>query len=396
MLKKIARIFVVLIIFGALVRPALAVDKKVPIYFFWSKICSHCAKEKVFLASLEKKYDRVKIEDFEITGNRENLVLLKKIGIELQIDVSGVPFTAVGKYHFSGFLSDETTGRQIEEAVQCALENGCTDIVGDIINSEKGIAQSENRTIPETLDLPLIGKIKTKNFSLPAFTFVIALLDGFNPCAMWVLLFLISLLLGMKDKKKMWLLGTVFILASAFVYFLFMSAWLNLFLFLGFVFWVRILIGLAALGAGSYSLRDYWASREGGCEAVGDKKRERIFSRAKKIVQEKKLILALVGMALLAFGVNLIELVCSAGLPAIYTQILTLTKLSKWQYYLYLAFYVLIFMFDDLFVFFVAMVTLQAVGIQSKYARWSRLAGGLLMLLIGLLLLFKPEFLMFG
>ena len=104
----------------------------------------------------------------------------------------------------------------------------------------------------------------------------------------------------------------------------------------------------------------------------------------------------MIGIILLAFAVNLVELVCSAGLPAIYTQVLSLTPMPKWQYYLYLLFYILIFMLDDLIVFVIAMVGLKAVGIESKYARMSRLVGGIVILLIGLLMLIKPELLAFG
>jgi hypothetical protein len=105
--------------------------------------------------------------------------------------------------------------------------------------------------------------------------------------------------------------------------------------------------------------------------------------------------LALGGIVALAFAVNLVELVCSAGLPAIYTQVLALNGLHSWQYYLYILFYIFFFMLDDLFIFFVAMVTLQMTGVTTKYARVSRLVGGLVMLVIGLMLIFKPDWLMF-
>lgn len=248
----------------------------------------------------------------------------------------------------------------------------------------------------ESLTLPIIGTIQTANLSLPLLSVVIGLLDGFNPCAMWTLFFLISLLLSMKDKRRMWILGTAFIITSAFVYFLFLSAWLNFFLILGFLFWIRIIIGLVALGAGVYNLRDYYVNREGACKVAGSEKRRKTFDKLKNLAHERKFILALGGIILLAFAVNLIELVCSAGLPAIYTQILSLNTLSTWQYYSYILIYIFFFMLDDLFVFAIAMITLHAVGIQSKYARFSRLIGGILMLIIGALLLFKPEFLMFG
>ncbi|RLC29611.1 hypothetical protein DRH13_05465 [Candidatus Woesebacteria bacterium] len=248
----------------------------------------------------------------------------------------------------------------------------------------------------ESLTLPILGTIQTANLSLPALSVVMGLLDGFNPCAMWTLLFLISLLLGMKDKKRMWILGTTFIVTSAFVYFLFLTAWLNFFLILGFVFWVRIAIGLIAIGVGIYNLRDYHINRDAACKVTGGEKRKKTFDKLKGITHEKKFILALGGIILLAFAVNLVELVCSAGLPAIYTQILSISNLSPGQHYSYILLYILFFMIDDLVVFAIAMITLHAVGIQSKYARLSRLIGGILMLIIGGLLLFKPELLMFG
>jgi thiol-disulfide isomerase/thioredoxin len=378
-------------------KPTLSQSPSVSLYFFWAQGCPHCGKEKEFLVTLKNKYPQVEILDFDVSTSSKNIKLLQEVGKNLNADVSGVPFTVVGEHYFAGFHRAETTGLAIEEAVNCALQNGCTDVVGHLISSVTPQSQSQkNHTIPETLKLPFLGEIKTKTLSLPAITFLIALLDGFNPCAMWALLFLISLLLGMQDRKRMWALGTTFIVASAFVYFLFMAAWLNFLLFLGFVIWVRILIGLVALGAGGYNIRDYLVNPAGVCKVSHGRQRQKILEKLKTFTSQKQFLLALLGIILLAFAVNLIELICSAGLPAIYTQILTLSYLPLWQYYLYLLFYIFIFMLDDLFVFFAAMTTLHAVGLEGKYARYSRLIGGILMLLIGLLLLFKPELLMFS
>ncbi|MBN1263054.1 MAG: hypothetical protein JW991_01730 [Candidatus Pacebacteria bacterium] len=374
--------------------PIRAENGKVNLYFFWAYGCPHCANEKTFLESLGKKYPQLTINDYEVTGNKKNLELLKKIGQELSVNVSGVPFTVIGKQDFAGYYNDETTGKKIEEAVECAVRNGCEDLVVDLTTA--GDQQPEQKTVLKSVRLPIIGELEIKNLSLPVLTFVLALLDGFNPCAMWILLFLISLLLGMKDRKRMWILGTAFIVASALAYFLFLTAWLNLFLFLGYVFYVRLGIGLLALAAGGYYLRDYQVNKKGGCKVMGDKKRQRVFEKLRNIAQKKQFLTALGGMILLAFAVNLIELICSAGLPTIYTKVLSLAKLPAWRYYLYLVFYIIIFMLDDLFVFFTAMTTLRAVGVQSKYSRFSHLIGGILMLIIGALLLFKPEWLMFG
>jgi hypothetical protein len=246
------------------------------------------------------------------------------------------------------------------------------------------------------IDLPVFGTISSASFSLPVLTILIALLDGFNPCAMWVLIFLITLLLNMKDKKRMWLLGSSFILASGGVYFLFLSAWLNFFLVIGYIAWIRALIGLFAIGVGAYQLQDAWKNRYGACKMVEPKKRKLWFAKIESVVAQKQLFLAVVGMVILATAVNLVELACSAGLPAIYTQVLALSDLPSWQYYGLLFLYIFIFMLDDLIVFFVAMTTLKTAELEGKYARYSHIIGAAFIFLLGLLLVLKPEWLMFG
>lgn len=399
MKKTVAKIFLVFILFWLLALPVCGQEKEVAIYFFWSKTCPHCAQEKAFLSKLAQEKPQVELKSFEVSAG-ESIKLLQKAGEVLKADTRWVPFAVVGNQYFSGYTSDETTGQQIEQAVESALEHGCPDIFQDSATSAPDACPSEGfqkkEPIPETITLPILGNLKTKDVSLPALTIILGVLDGFNPCAMWALLFLISLLLGMKDRKRMWILGTAFIATSAFVYFLFMAAWLNLFLFLGFIVWVRIIVGLIALSASVYNLREYYVNREATCKVTGHTKRREIFTKLKEVTQRKEFFFALVGIILLAFAVNLVELVCSAGLPAVYTQALALSHLPSWQYYSYLLLYIFFFMIDDLFVFFGAMMTLHAVGIESKYARLSHLIGGLVMLLIGLLMIFKPELLMFG
>lgn len=408
MKNKINRIILTIaILFTALATSAFAQDSilssgdfnnpenKADLYFFWANGCPHCSNEKEFLKELEQKYLALEIHYLEVTRDKESIELLKRVGKELDVNISGVPFTVVGEHYFIGY--NNQTGVAIEEAVQCALQNGCYDAVGSLVTSSVPFSEPQKtKTIPEKIELPFIGEMETKNLSLPALTIIIGALDGFNPCAMWVLLFLISLLLGMEDRKRMWILGSVFIVTSAFVYFLFMSAWLNLILFLGFIVWVRIIIGLVAIIGGGYSLKEYFTNKEATCKVTNNEKRKKVFENLKAVTQKQKLWMAVGGIILLAFAVNLVELICSAGLPAVYVQILTLTELPAWQYYAYLVLYIFVFMLDDLFVFFVAMKTLQIAGITTKYTRAARLIGGVIMLIIGISLIFKPELLMFG
>jgi len=200
----------------------------------------------------------------------------------------------------------------------------------------------------------------------------------------------------LENKKRRWVLGASFIIASAAVYFVFMSAWLNLILFLGFIGLIRILIGLVALMAGGYSFKEFLFNKTTGCKVTNSEKRQKVFEKIRVVINQNSLFLAFGGIVALAFLVNLVELVCSAGLPAIYTQVLALNNLTTWQYYFYILLYILFFMLDDLIVFFVAMLTLELTGLTTKYTRYSKLIGGVLMLIIGFLLIFKPQFLMFG
>jgi len=383
--------------------PALAApdspgrEKTVNLYFFWSPGCPHCSQEKQFLAKLEKKYNHLRIHSFQVGDNRKNQELLYQVGRRLRVEVAGVPFTVVGQDYFSGWYDEKTTGAALEAAVQRNLENPGVDVVAALVASQPLLpCPLEKKAIPERIKVPLLGELETQKLSLGLLTVVIGALDGFNPCAMWVLILLLGFLLGMESQKKRWILGATFVVASALVYFLIMCAWLNLFLFLGFLFWVRLGIALVALGAGYYNLREYFAAKSGVCKVSTGGRRHKIINKIQEFIKRESFWLALGGIVLLAFAVNVVELICSAGFPVVFLQILSLTPLAKWQYYLYILLYIFIFMLDDLIVFFLAMITFQVTGMSTRYRRFSHLIGGFLMLLLGFLLIFKPEALMFG
>lgn len=371
----------------------------VTLYFFYGDSCPHCAKEEIFLKKLQEKYPSLEIKRFEVWYNSDNRKLLTRAAEILNAQVSGVPFTVIGNWFKVGYLDDETTGKEIEEQIKNCLKVSCPDSL-KLLNQNEGKKDKKvdlvlPSSLPEKISLPFLGEIKTKDLSLPFLTAVFGLADGFNPCAMWTLIFLIGLLLEMKDKKRMFLLGSAFILASGVVYFIFMAAWLNLFLFLGLIFWVRVLIGLVAVGGGVWSLKDFFTKPQAVCSTADSERKKTTFEKLKLAVRKESFWLALGGIILLAASVNLVELMCSAGLPAVYTQILSLNRLPLLSYYGYLLLYILFYMLDDMIVFGGAVLTFQLSGLSSKYSRWSRLVGGIILLILGMLLIFKPEWLMF-
>ncbi len=396
-IKRLASLGLIAV-FGVLFFGRVHASEPINLYFFWGRGCPHCAKEKEFLNELANKDNTVKVHEYEVWYSKENRTKLEFISKKLNVEVNGVPFLVIGDQYFVGYMSNDTTGKEILKLIDKAKTSNCPDLLAEEKSAEPAEREncSETTTSTNSPQLPKIGNINLNTLSLPTLTVVMGFLDGFNPCAMWTLLFLISLLIGMEDKKRMWTLGLAFVMASASVYFLFMVAWLKLFLFIGFISWVRILIALVALIGGFLSLKKFLDKDSSGCDVVGDTKRKAVFDKLGKITSNKSFIFALFGIVALAFAVNLVELVCSAGFPAVYTQVLALNKLGTLQHYGYILLYILFFMLDDMFVFFVAMFTLHMTGITTKYVKYSRLIGGFLMIAIGLLLLFKPGILMFS
>lgn len=372
--------------------------KPVTLTIFYGNGCPHCESEMEFLDKISADYPNLTVRKLEVWYDSNNAKLLSKIAENLGIRNSGVPLTVIGKENVVGYFSDEITGQRIKGMIaQCSLES-CEDFVGDYIknSASQNVVNNNQSDIPsQYIDFFFFGKIDVSQVSLPVLTALIGILDGFNPCAMWVLLFLISLIVGSGDRKKMWSLGLAFILTGSISYYVFMAAWLNFFLFVGYIPIIRAAIGIFAVGSGTYYLWKWYQAKK-SCEAISDQKRGQIMQKLELIASQKTFWLALLGIISLSLAINMIELVCSAGLPAIYTQILSLSKLSALQYYLYLLLYVFFFSLLPLVVFLVAMFTLKAFAISNKVSRWMNFFGGIIIFILGILLIFRPDLIMFG
>lgn len=377
-------------------------------YLFWERTCPYCQSAKSFLQDAEARNSWFVLRKIEVSepGNAKQLFL--QVSQLLRIERLGVPLVIVGTRPFLGYDSDATTGAEILNYAQNCLEARCTDLVAALEAAMVDTGPSVSRetagppepsspaAMPKEIVLPLIGAITIGALSLPLLTVVLAAADGFNPCAMWVLVFLIGLLVGMKDHARMWALGAAFLITSAGVYFAFMAAWLNLLLLLGALIWIRVAIGLVALAGGVFYLREFAVNAAGLCKITSPGQRRRVTEALRGVVRERRFLLALSGIVVLAAAVNLVELFCSAGIPAIYTQVLTLSDLNTWTYYLYLLLYIGVFLLDDIAIFVIAMVTVQAAGFTGGYSRFAHLVGGIVMVVIGGLLLFRPELLAFA
>ncbi|MDH5299337.1 MAG: hypothetical protein OEV91_10000 [Desulfobulbaceae bacterium] len=246
---------------------------------------------------------------------------------------------------------------------------------------------------PETVTMPWLGEARLSDFSLPLLAVTLGLIDGFNPCAMWALVYLISLIAGIADRRKIMLLVGSFVAASGILYFLFMTAWLNVFLVIGYLRPLTIGVGLFALGAGILSLREFVASKGAlACRVTDGASRQRTMGRMEGIVRAPLTCASFLAIVALAFTVNTIEFACSAALPAIFTHTLALRQLPRLHYYGYILLYDLFFMLDDLIIFTLAALAVTTT-VGMKYARQCKLLGGVVLILLGLAMLFRPDLL---
>lgn len=423
-MKKILKFLIVFAVFLLLPVSAKADEKVINIHLFYGNGCPHCAAEEEFLSDYLKDRTDVKLYKYEIWYDSHNQELLSKVQKEMgTTNKNGVPFTVIGKKTIVGY-ADGVTDEQIKDAINYYLNNDYRDYVGEITGKVKKNEVKEDTTkdesktedkkenkiekaddtkdsaqTDENVTVPVLGKINAKKVSLPILAVVLGFVDGFNPCAMWILIFLITMLFNMKDRKKMWILGLTFILTSGIVYLMFMLAWLNLATFISKIAFIRLLIAVIALVVGLinvYKYIDALKKKDEGCDVVDKKDRKKIMEKIISITHEKKFIIALLGIMVLAASVNIIELMCSIGIPLLFTQILAMNNLSTFSYMIYMFIYIFFFLIDDIVIFVISMVTLKVTGLSTKYTKYSHLVGGIIMLIIGLLLIIKPELLMFN
>jgi hypothetical protein len=332
------------------------------LHVFFHPDCPHCHKAIEFLNA--QRGIEVVLHDVSTSANE---ALLRTVADQHGIpeDVLGVPLFVRGSRFLIGFESAETTGQRL-----LALADDETAIV---------------RPDPESLRLsvPLLGEVDPSRYSLLALTALMGLSDGFNPCAMWVLVYLISLIAGIQDQRKIWWLVGTFVLASGILYFLFMTAWLNTFLIIGYIRPLTQVVALAAIGFGADHLFEL-AVKRGVivCELGDAEQRQRTMKWVRDLVAAPVGLASLALVTGLAFTVNAIEFICSAALPAIYTHMLALTDLSTSQYYGYISLYVTFFMLDDLVIFGFAAFAVQKI-IDTRYAALSRAIGGVVLIGLG-------------
>jgi thiol-disulfide isomerase/thioredoxin len=356
----------------------------VRLYFFWGNGCPHCEREKEFLSQLKAELPALMIESYEVWQNRANAGFFSQMTSRAGIRSTGVPVTFIGNKVVVGF--SERDKAEILSAILACLKQPCMDPV-------ERLSRPVQQEVQKSIDLPLVGSVDPSRVSLPMITILLGFLDSFNPCAFFVLFFLLSLLVHARSRTRMFLIGFTFIFFSGLIYFLFMAAWLNLFLLAGNLTVITVAAGVVALAVSVINVKDFFMLKKGVSLSIPESAKPGLYAKMRNLVRSTALAPMLAGTIVLAVAANTYELLCTAGFPMVFTRILTLHGLPAAAYYTYLALYNVVYIIPLAGIVTVFTVTLGARKLTEWEGRKLKLVSGLMMLCLGLVLILRPALL---
>lgn len=389
------------------IQPALASvsaqeANPVVITMFWGEGCPHCAAAKPYLEELAGRYPNVELRFYEIYNIAQNRPLFEKMGVAYNVEPRGVPAIFIADQYYEGWA--DSLGAEIEALiVKCSSET-CVNLGEGVIGPNEGVLTKLNIQRPEPepeptpaldvtsdeINIPLIGKVDLGGQSLVVSTALIAFVDGFNPCSIWVLSMLLALTLHTGSRKKVLIIGLIFITVTAAAYALFIAGIFTILSFVSFMGWVQVLVGLIALIFAAINIKDYFWYKEGVSFTIADEKKPGIAQGIRRVMNSQSFWGMAAATIALAAGVSLVEFSCTAGFPVMWSNIVAAQDVSTLNFVGLLLLYMVIYQLDELAIFFVAVFTLKASRLEEKHGRILKLIGGILMLTLAAVMLFKP------
>jgi len=373
----------------------------VRLYYFFSPTCPHCQEAAPFIEELKARWPWLEVQKYSVKDDRANAKFYYETALSLGTKALSVPGFVFCRQVLIGYDSAETTGAEIAAALescrQARLDAGVLAMSETPASAETSTEAPQTPLATEpggtTVHIPVVGTVDAKALSLPVLTVVLAGMDAFNPCAFFVLLFLLSLLVHAKSRTRMAIVGGTFVLFSGIVYYVFMAAWLNVFLIAGELRVITVIAGLLALTIAALNIKDFFWFKEGPSLSIPESAKPGLFKRMREIVNKGSIAPMLASTVLLAIVVNSYELLCTAGFPMVYTRALTLAQLETWQYYAWLAVYNVIYVIPLFVIVFVFVRTMGSRKLSEGEGRILKLVSGFMMLGFGLLLLIAPQWL---
>ena len=378
---------------AAAATPARAADPN-RIELFVREGCPHCAQAEAFMEQLGRERPELSIVIRDVTRDAAALARLQELAQTTGAGAARVPAAYVNGQLILGYSTEASTDKLIRSALAGnrvagqATTDASSCEAEDNLACGPGAATAPAAPAAESFSVSLFGRTLTlDDVGLPAFTLAIGLLDGFNPCSMWVLLLMISLLAPLNDRKRMLAIAGTFVLVEGISYFAMMAAWLNLFLFIGLSRASQVAIALIAIVAGLINVKDFFAFGRGITLSIPESAKPMIYNRMRGILHAPNYTVAIVGTIVLGLMVQLVEFMCTSGFPALFTRILTLQQLDTAAYYGYMLLYIAAYMVDDLIVLGIGVTLLSRHRLQENEGRVLKLIAGVVMLGLGIYLL---------
>lgn len=409
--NKVTKMIILFFVISMVGTLSSAVDK-VKIEYFGRKDCKNCANLEKFLTELSNKRKDFEYIEYKIDENGENKKFFDEVTTKLKL-VKGTPIIYLNGHIIQGFNTPDTTGKEIVKLIDEGkkansvltleeyVKNGKYENIssngsvceGDEVCEIPGLTKDASRQV--IVNIPFINKsIDLTDYSLPLMSLILGTVDGFNPCAMWVLVLFLTALIAVGSKTKMFRVAGLFILAEAVMYYLILNAWLYTWDFVGLDKWVTPIVGIVGIIGGIFFVRNYLKKGdELSCEVTDFKKRAKISNQIREIANKPFTLLTALGIIGLALSVNVIEFACSVGIPQTYTKILQINNISFWNRQIYTFIYIIGYMIDDIMIFGLALLSVNKLQLTTKYSKWVNLFGGILMIILGLILLLKPSLL---
>ncbi|MCF1428767.1 MAG: cytochrome C biosynthesis protein [Shewanella sp.] len=385
----------------------------IKLHFFWSKTCPHCAKAHPFIDRLTEKYPWVQL-DARLVSDPGVYEHWQQIAQATNSQTTSVPFVAICGQSIVGYTSDDVTGKFIEQKLrECYTAQGgqldpnqvleaAVTLDSSLFGScdknaapgtcDTGLPTQANSVV-QPVELPFVGTIAPEQLSLPLLTLVLAGVDAFNPCAFFVLLFLLSIMVNARSRGRMLLVGGIFVFFSGLIYFLFMTAWLNLFQLLGAGGdggTIILIAGVIALMAGAINIKEFFFHRGKVTLSMSTENRSGLIKRMGKLSSASSLWAMIVGSTVLAILANTYELLCTAGFPMIYTSVLSMHELTAAERYTYLAMYNIVYVIPLATIVIIFAATLGKRKLTEKEGEGLKLMSGTMMTGMGTLLVFDP------
>lgn len=280
-LVSIALIITIILAGTALANPGC-------IYVFHGQGCAHCARAMPYVEKLAEENPEAEIKVFEIYNDRKNAVLLNQL-----FEAYGVPDSQRGVpavFSADRYLIGDTP---IMERI-------------DTLLGASSSCPSTTHNVTEGVAEPASPTERLKTLSLVTIISA-ALVDSINPCAIAVLLILMSALLMTGGRKRALFAGLAFTTSIYISYLLFGLGLFAAIQITGLAYWFAKVVGAIAILIGLANLKDFfWYGGGGFVMEIPQSWRPTLKAMLGRVTSP-------FGAFLMGFAVCLFELPCTGG-----------------------------------------------------------------------------------